>query len=179
MASQLFEPFQAHCPQDWFTRMEAAHSVAEASTGNTIAKKTFLLATIGSKGSTLLRDLLAPATVDDTSVTYDSIKNTLLTHLKSKHLEIAERSNFYSAFQGPRETAADFYSRLKKLSEDCNFSTSLDSMLRDRLVLGCRSLEARKQLLQKDPLTHGAPNGVNLRRQTDSEDRNRSLSRCW
>jgi len=108
MASQLFEPFSFDYPQDWFTRMEAAHELVEASSGNSVDKKTYLLATIGSKASTLLTDLLAATTIQDKTVDFESIKNTLLSHLKSRHLEIAERSNFYSAVQGPRESAQIF-----------------------------------------------------------------------
>ena len=112
-----FEPFLFDDPKDWFIRMEAAHSLLEASSGNTVSQKTFLLATMGAKASSLVSDLLAPQSVQDAAVTYDSIKNTLMSHLGSQHLEIAERCNFYAASQGPTEPAADFYSRLKKLSE--------------------------------------------------------------
>ena len=136
MASELFEPFNIENPTDWFVRMEAAHALLEASTGNAISRKTYLLATIGAKASQLLRDLLAPTSVQDVSIDYENIKDSLMTHLKSQHLEIAERCNFYAAVQGTSETAADFYSRLKKLSQHCKFGASLDTMLRDRLVLG-------------------------------------------
>jgi transposase InsO family protein len=151
MASQ-FEPLLFDDPKDWFIRMEAAHALLEASSGNTVSLKTFLLATMGAKASSLVTDLLAPKSVQDKAIDYESIKKTLLSHLQSQHLEIAERCNFYAASQGPNESAADFYSRLKKLSEFCNFDTSLDTMLRDRMVLGCRSIEARRRLLQIDPL---------------------------
>ena len=153
MASQLFEPFQFNSPSDWFTRMEAAHNLLEASTGKTVDRKTHLLAAIGSKASLLLTDLLAPCSGSYATISYDDIKSTLTAHLKAQHLEIAERANFYAATQAQGESASSFFSRLKKLAEFCNFGTSLDSMLRDRLVLGCRSLEARKRLLQLDPLT--------------------------
>ena len=154
MASQqLFEPFAFETPKDWFSRMEAAHSLLQASSGNTIEKKTYLLATIGSEASLLLTDLLAPTDVNDASVTYDSMKTKLLDHLKCQHLEIAERCQFYSATQGPNESTSEFFGRLKKLAQHCNFGDALDSMLRDRLVLGCRSIQARTKLLQVDPLT--------------------------
>ena len=79
MASQpMFEPLAFDNPSDWFTRLEAAHAVLEASTDKTISQKTYLLASIGSKGSTLLADLLAPVTVDDAAVTYSSIKTKAL-----------------------------------------------------------------------------------------------------
>ena len=58
MASQLFEPFLFDNPRDWFTRMEAGHELLEASSGKTISCKTYLLASIGSKASSLLADLL-------------------------------------------------------------------------------------------------------------------------
>ena len=153
MASRLFEPFLFENPRNWFMRMEAAHELMEASTGNTISKKTFLLSSIGSKASTLLADLLAPDDIQDKKVDYALIKDTLLSHLSSQHLEMAERSNFYAATQGQSETATEFFGRLKKLAEFCNFGSSLESLLGDRMVLGCRSIEARKKLLQIDPLT--------------------------
>jgi len=153
MASQPFEPFCVENPTDWFLRMESAHSLLQASSGNTIDKKTYLLATMGSKASVLLTDLLAPTGVSDTKVTYDLMKTTLLSHLKSQHLEIAERCHFYSATQGPNETSSEFFGRLKKMAQYCNFGLALESMIRDRLVLGCRSIQARTKLLQIDPLT--------------------------
>jgi len=131
MASQLFEPFTFDDPADWFIRMEAAHSLLETSSGKTISQKTYLLASIGSKASSLLAHLLSPLTIQDATITYATIKTTLTTHLASQHLEIAERSNFYAATQGPNETSSQFYSRLKRLAQYCNFGTSLDSMLRD------------------------------------------------
>ena len=154
MASQQpFEPFLFADPNDWFVRMESAHKLLEASSGNAVDKKTYLLATMGAKASSLLKDLLDPTSVQDASITYDIMKSTLLKHFKSQYLEIAERSNFYSACQGASESASDFYSRLKRLSAHCNFGTSLDSMLRDRLVLGCRSIAVRTRLLEVEPLT--------------------------
>ena len=74
------------------------------------------------------------------------LKTTLQSHLQSQHLEIAERSNFYAAHQGSNENAADFFSHLKRLAQFCKFGASLESMLRDRMLLGCRSIEARKKL---------------------------------
>ena len=46
-----------------------------------------------------------------------------------------------------------FFSRLKKQAEHCNFGSLFDDMLRDRMVLGCLSMEARKRLLQTESLT--------------------------
>ena len=155
MASQqtVINEFDTRSPVDWFTRMEASHALLEASTGKTISQKVFLLATMGSQGSTLLSDLLSPVSLDDSSVTYQIMRDTLVNHLRSQRLEMAERAVFYSASQNNGETAAQFFSRLKKLTEHCNFGSNLESMLRDRMVLGCISMEARRKLLQMEPLT--------------------------
>ena len=151
--SGVLEEFNVDNPKDWALRLEASHAVLQASSGQAIDEKVYLLASMGSQASILLSDLLAPATISDKAVTYAWMKATLLAHFKSQHLEMAERARFYEACQDPGETSAQFFSRLKLLSEHCNFGVMLDSMLRDRLVLGCRSSDARRKLLQLDPLT--------------------------
>ena len=92
MASQTIEPFQANDPDGWFLRMEAAHSLLEASSGNSVEKKTFLLATIGASGSSLLAKLFWPTKLDDALVTYGAMKDKLTKHLRTQTLEMAERA---------------------------------------------------------------------------------------
>ena len=67
--------------------MEAAHALLEASSGNTIEEKTFLLATIGMSGSSLLSKLFWPTKLNDASVTYDAMKEKLTKHLRMQTLE--------------------------------------------------------------------------------------------
>ena len=154
MASRaVIDEFSFDQPKDWFLRMEASLQLLEATTEKVIDKKMYFLATMGAKASTLLADLLSPQSVGDVAVTYDSMKAALMDHLKSQRLEIAERAIFYSSAQNSNETSSEFFSRLKKQAEHCNFGGSLENMLRDRMVLGCRSMEARKRLLQMEPLT--------------------------
>ena len=45
-------------------------------------------------------------------------------------------SQFHSRFRKPGEIVAMFVSELHLLAEFCNFGTSLDDMLRDRLICG-------------------------------------------
>lgn len=153
MASRAMEELSMTNPSDWFMRMEAAHLLLEASSGHQIPRKTFAIATIGQAASTLLKDLLSPQVISADEVTYEVLKDTLINHLQTQHLEMAERASFYATVQRDGEPASTFFSRLKKASEFCNFGVGLDSMLRDRLVLGCRSLAAKKKLLTRDQLT--------------------------
>jgi hypothetical protein len=130
-------------PSDWFLRMEAACAVLELATGNNVERKTFAIATLGAAAIALVSDLLAPTSLSDAKVSFPVLKDTLQQHLTSQYLEIAERATFYSQQQHDGESLASFYSRLKKSAEHCNFGNHLEEMLRDRLVLGCRSKEAR------------------------------------
>jgi hypothetical protein len=133
--------------------MDAAHQLLEASSGKTIDAKIFAIASMGQAASLLLTDVLYPRSVDDRDVTFQVMKDALLDHLRIQHLEMAERAKFYATSQKDGESASTFLSRLKKAAEFCKFQTSLTSMLRDRLVLGCSSREARTKLLTCEPLT--------------------------
>ena len=136
---------------EWFSRMEASRQILETSCGNAIDAKTYLIAVIGKDALTVLKDLLAPEKID--AVKYDKMKETLLKHLVRQRLVIAERFAFYSVSQEDGESVSVFFSRLKKASEHCDFGSYLEDMLRDRLVLGCNSADARRKLLQTDSLT--------------------------
>ena len=70
MALQQFEQFNFDNAVDWFMRMEAS-SGQSISMGQSIAQKTFLLANVGSKASTLLTDLLAPKDINDATKEYE------------------------------------------------------------------------------------------------------------
>ena len=50
--------------------------------------------------------------------------------------EIVSRFHFNSSVRQHGETTATFVARLRRLSENCNYGDSLDSVLRDRLVCG-------------------------------------------
>lgn len=153
MASPTIEPLELDGNvEQWFQRMEAIKTVSEtySSEGSSIDDKTFAIATLGRSAMTLLQDLLYPDTI--AGVSYDKIKTTLVEHLSKKRLELSERAMFYTMTQKPGETIANFYTRLKKASENCNFRTYLSDMLRDRLVLGCSCNAAKRKLLQIEEL---------------------------
>lgn len=67
--------------------------------------------------------------------------------------ETYERFVFNSARQSDKEDINQFVSRLRKLAESCNFGNLKDSLIRDRIVIGIQSDEARKVLLKTRNLT--------------------------
>lgn len=85
--------------------MEAAREVLEASSGNAIAAKKYLIATIGKEALMLAKDLHSKS-MD--SVAYTEIKDILLKHLVRQRLEIAERSTLYNNL---REKVSQYFTR--------------------------------------------------------------------
>lgn len=70
--------------------MEASLKLLETTSDKTIDKKIYILATVGSRASILLADLLSPLCVGDVWVTYDAMKIALMNHFKSQRVKIAE-----------------------------------------------------------------------------------------
>ena len=80
---------------------------------------------MGPVAAALSTDLLAPIQLDSEDVAFETRRDALLGHLKTQRLEMAERAIFYNATQQTSESIAEFFSRLKKLSENCNFKRIL------------------------------------------------------
>ena len=76
----------------------------------------------------------------------------LLKNMSPKTIEIAERYRFHLVKQN-NDTVAEFVSRLRKAADTCNFGGQLDSMIRDRFVMGLNDENVNKKLLLEDALT--------------------------
>ena len=78
----------------------------------------------------------------------------LKEHWQPKPSEIVQRYNFHSRVQKEGESIADYVAELRRLSEHCGFKEStLDDMLRDRLVCGVKDTRIQKKLLAESDLT--------------------------
>ena len=100
--------------------------------------RAILLNVYGSKTYGLLRDILQPHKPAETEFT--NIVKELEKHYHPKPSEIVERFKFHS--------------RLRKLSEHCNFGKSLKGMLRDRLVCGINNDRIQRRLLAETDLKY-------------------------
>ncbi|XP_064483083.1 uncharacterized protein K02A2.6-like [Ornithodoros turicata] len=109
------------------------------------------LSVVGPKTYGLLRSLLAPA--KPSTKTFVELVATLSSHFAPKPSEIVERFRFNSRVQQEKETVSTFIAELRKLSEFCEFGTTLDTMIRDRLVCGVRDIGIQKRLLAERELT--------------------------
>lgn len=114
-------------------------------------KVALLLTLLGGEAYGVLRDLLAPDL--PSSKSYEELKQCLVSHYSPKRLVIAERYKFYSAMQESNESIKSFTTKLKNLSQYCNFGQFLSECLRDRLVCGIHSHSIKRKLLAEDNLT--------------------------
>ena len=114
-------------------------------------KAATLLSAIGKNTFHMLRNLMAPAKLQDQS--FEDIVKALLDHYEPKQLVIAERFNFNRRQQGPSESVADYVAELRRLSMKCEFGPFLDDALRDRFVCGLQNEAVQKKLLLESKLT--------------------------
>lgn len=67
--------------------------------------------------------------------------------------EIYERFLFRTRLQEANEPIEDFVADLQHKSRFCNFGPQREALVRDQIVLGCRSGKVRQRLLQQEGLT--------------------------
>jgi len=67
--------------------------------------------------------------------------------------EAFESYRFHSRSQELNETIDAYVAELRKLARGCNFENFEDRMIRDRILVGCKSEHAREKLLEDPELT--------------------------
>lgn len=118
----------------------------------------------------LLSSLVAPKQVS--TLKLGEINDTLTKHFSPRPSEIAAFYKFFQRNQLPNENFASYVAEVRRLAKDCNFGTSLDRMLRDRLVCGLRDEALQRVLLSEETLTLDKV----ITRATSSETATRGLS---
>lgn len=126
----------------------AANKITDAG-----QKRAIFLSACGGKTYATLRDLCQPGKPGDKSLT-DLLK-LLTDHYAPKRSIIVERFKFHSKVRDHGLSVAAFVAELRRLSEHCAFGTSLNDMLRDRLVCGINDDRIQRRLLSEpdDKLT--------------------------
>ena len=81
------------------------------------------------------------------------ILEKLENHFSPKPSVIVERFKFHSRSGLKGENVAEFVAGLRRLSEHCKFGTTLEDVLRDRLVCGISDDRIQRRLLGEQELT--------------------------
>ncbi|XP_037279677.1 uncharacterized protein LOC119172626 [Rhipicephalus microplus] len=114
-------------------------------------KRALLVAALGSRTVEILCGRIAPR--KPSSLSYEEVVSTLNEHYDPSPNEISESFKFFHRNQQEGESVQAFIVEIRKLAHNCNFSSMLERMLRDRIVCGVRSKNLQKQLLAKKDLT--------------------------
>ena len=110
-------------------------------------KKAILLSSSGSKTYKLFRGLTAPAKPGDK--TFAELVKLMKNHSSPKPNPIAERFRFNTPDRQPEKSVANYVEEMRRLTEHCEYGTSLNDMLRDHLVCGIKHDRVQQPLLSE------------------------------
>ena len=114
-------------------------------------QRSIYLVSVGAKTYKLIRSLVAPGELK--SHTFEELTKLLQDHYQPKPSVIVERFKFNTHCQQPGETIPMYLAELKRLSENCEFGTNLNELLRDRIVCGTSDTKIQRRLLAEPKLT--------------------------
>jgi hypothetical protein len=107
-----------------------------------------LLTHLSDESYRLIRNLVHPNKLEDK--TYSELVGVLNQHFSPKRSTFADRAKFYEANKSDVQTVEEWAARLRGLAVYCDFGSELDTLLRDRFVLGFRMGPGRDRLFEQD-----------------------------
>ena len=113
-----------------------------------VRQRAVFLNVCGSATYQLIRSLVAPGNPADKEL---AVLVKLVEDFVSP--SIVQRFHLNSRVQKDSETVLQYVAELRKVSEYCEFGTTLDSMLRDKLVCGVQDVRLQRRLLAESNLT--------------------------
>jgi transposase InsO family protein len=121
-------------------------------------KKAFFLWSVGDPTYNLLESLISPKSLTTEDVTFASLIKLLDVHYDDTKNIMTSTYDFYSCYQKPGQSFAEWKAELCEKLRHCGFTTSglkdkpQDRALRDIYVIGIRSQKIRQALLkEQDP----------------------------
>ncbi|XP_063394872.1 uncharacterized protein LOC134679886 [Cydia fagiglandana] len=114
-------------------------------------KSAVLLTHLSDESYRLVRNLVHPTKLEEKS--FDELVTVLSGHFTPKRSTFADRAKFFGATKSGSESSQDWAARLRGLAVNCEFGTELDTLLRDRFVLGFNMGPERDRLFESDSKT--------------------------
>ena len=112
-------------------------------------KKAVLLSNLPAETYQLAKDLVAPTSLREDSLTYDTIVERLQKQLKPQKSALVARYEFDNRARNAGETVSQYVAVLKHLATECKFNEAMRlERLRDRLVSGIRDKKMMSELLK-------------------------------
>ncbi|PFX31659.1 hypothetical protein AWC38_SpisGene3496 [Stylophora pistillata] len=141
----------SYCPNFTVTLDASCFSGAdpENATGNKYLRTATLLTCIGSDTQDVYEGL---EFVDEADKDIDVVLQKLRYYCIGETNEIYERYRFNKRDQEPNESLDAYVTTLRMLAKTCNFAVLVNSLIRERIVIGVSDYQARKKLLQVSKL---------------------------
>ena len=139
--------------EDWTFYSERLNSFFAANTITSDQRKAaILLSSVGAKTYRLISNLTSPDL--PSAKTFAQLCNIVSTHFTPRKSVMVSRFHFNQRRRHQGETIMCFVAALRDLAKDCKFENNLNTMLRDRLVVGVNDENVQKRLLSEpDDLT--------------------------
>ena len=118
---------------------------------NNSVKTYALLNAVGDEGLDVYNTFTFQSEAD--KLKYKDVMEKFEAYCVPKTNVIMERFHFNKCTQNATETADQYITRLKALSQTCEFGDLRESLIRDRMVVGIRDDKARERLLREPDLT--------------------------
>ncbi|KAG1662192.1 hypothetical protein GQR58_021058 [Nymphon striatum] len=123
-------------------------------------KRAILLATVGESIYSLIKNLLSPTFPSEKS--FEELVQLVADHQEPRPSVIVSRFKFNSCVREPGQHISLYVATLRKLAEPCNYGTTLNEMLRDRLVMGVNDDRIQRRLLSESELTLNKAHNISL-----------------
>ena len=114
-------------------------------------QRAVLLSVCGPATYRLIRNLVSPKKPQEFK--FAEIVEIVQKHHNPKPSVIVQRYRFNSRNRRAGESVATYIAELRHLSEHCEFGSTLNQMLRDRLVCGVEEPKIQRRLLAEPDLT--------------------------
>ncbi|CAG9133042.1 unnamed protein product [Plutella xylostella] len=111
-------------------------------------KSAVLLTHLSDESYRLVSNLVHPKNIQE--VPYDELVKALDDHFKPIRSTFGDKAKFYDAMKGHEESVEEWAARLRGLAIHCGFGTALDTVLRDRFVLGFHTGPERDRLFEQN-----------------------------
>ncbi|CAB4036155.1 Hypothetical predicted protein [Paramuricea clavata] len=113
-------------------------------------QRAILLSVCGSKTNKFIRNLITPNKPSEK--TFAELVELVQQHQHPKPSAIVQRFKFNTRFRKPGESIASYVAELRSVSEHCDFKSTLEEMLRDRLECGINDEQIQRRLLAESSL---------------------------
>ena len=111
---------------------------------------SIFLSVCGAHTYKLISSLVAPKKPGDCEL--DELLKLVSEHKNPQPSFIVQRYKFNSRIRKNGETISDYVAELRHIAEHCKYGTSLEDMLRDRLVCGVQDEKIQRRLLAETEL---------------------------